>query len=306
MFQGSIASYSNRGKGGDSRYRGNCSPRFIADYLLMFNHQSGLVIDPMEGSGTTGDVCRDLAMPYRGFDLKDKFDSRTQRIRDHLDAPAKAAFCHPPYAAMVEYSKNVWNNGAAHEADLSRHGTNIDAFVNELADVLYNVYDALEIGGTYAVLLGLWCHPETKELVHLPARMLSIAPGQLVNEIVKAQHNTMSDRVHYNHVNYAMTTHEICLIFKKTGSGLVGSIVDTLNRTATAADITWRAMLRHLLRTRSTLTNAQAYEAVAVHPRALGNKNIQAKVRQELSALERAGEATRIRPGVYQPALATV
>ena len=56
----SILSYPERGSGGDNRYRGNCSPKLIADLLGFF--RPAQVCDYMCGSGTTADAAASLGM----------------------------------------------------------------------------------------------------------------------------------------------------------------------------------------------------------------------------------------------------
>jgi hypothetical protein len=303
MFESSVASYPQRGVGGNPRYHGNCSPLFIRDYLLSFQPQGGLVIDPFAGSGTTGDVVKQLARTtekpweYKGFDLKDGFDSRRQRLLDHLPRRANAAMVHPPYGKMVRYSANVWGDGKDHPADLSRAELSVDQWAQELQEVLYNVYDALEIGGTYAVLLGLYREPRTGELQHLPGRILPLAPGRLENEIVKLQHNCRSNGKSYK--TTVLTMHEICFVFRKTESGLFGSMLKTIANSYANEHATWKTVIGHLLRTRKQLTLKEAYAILDGHPITRNNKHVDAKVRQTFQKLAASGRAIRTSPGVY-------
>lgn len=298
-FTGTIASYQERGKGGNATYRGNCSPRFVADYLLTFNPDKGLTIDPMEGGGTTKDVCADLNVPYQGFDLRHGFDSRRDSIRASLDRPAAAAFVHPPYAGMIRYSRDVWNRGKEVDADLSARGTDIEQFCEDLQAVLYNVFDALAVGATYIVLLGLWRHPQTKELIHLPARIFPYCPGSFVNEVVKAQHNTMSGSRSYGAQPFVLTTHEVAFVFRKTGNSLVGSVVNTMLVGQSLEQSTWRNVVRALVRKGKRVTTVDVLNAISAHPKAGGNNNLRAKCRQVLATLTRSGVLVRERPGQY-------
>lgn len=50
----SIVSYQDRGIGGNSHYRGNCSPRLIEDLIDFYKVKN--ISDYMCGSGTTKDV----------------------------------------------------------------------------------------------------------------------------------------------------------------------------------------------------------------------------------------------------------
>ena len=293
MFDGTIVSYPRRGFGGDHKYRGNCSPRFVRDYLLKFNPERGLVIDPMSGGGTTGDVCAQLGIPYRGFDLRGGFDSRRMSLREQLDAPAKAAFVHPPYADMIKYSRNVWANGTEHPADLSRHG-DVDTFLSELQEVLYNVYDALDVGGTYGVLLGLWRKPGSEELIHLPARIFPYCPGTFVNEVIKAQHRTTSGSRNYGTQPYVMTTHEVFYVFRKTAGGLIGSIVNTVAIGERMQRDTWVNMVRSFARNQRRFSLTQAYRAFERHPRIRSNPSWKSSIRQSLQKLIASGDLERL------------
>jgi hypothetical protein len=300
MFSGTISSYPERGKGGNARYRGNCAPQFIADYLATFNPLKGLTIDPMAGSDTTGDVCREMGIPYKGFDLKHGFDSRTMCLRDQLEEPATAAFLHPPYAGLVRYSRDVWGNGEEHPADLSCFDTNIDGFLEALNDVLYNVFDSLKTGGTYGVLLGLWRHPITKELVNLPARLFPYAPGTFVNEVIKAQHNTMSGNRNYGYRPFVLTTHETFYVFRKTNNSLVGQMVRSYNHAAQIKNGTWRNLVRAAIRAKQYFTVDEIDKALKQIQTT--NRNVRAQIRKQLQDLVRAGEIVRTSPGAFAAA----
>src|SRR5262245_24779856 len=63
----SIHAREGRGKYGDPNYRGNCSGLLIEDLLRYF--QPRRVLDPMAGSGTCADVCRELAISFDSLDL---------------------------------------------------------------------------------------------------------------------------------------------------------------------------------------------------------------------------------------------
>jgi hypothetical protein len=106
----SIVSYPQRGPWGDATWEGNTSGHLILDLIDTYCPQS--VIDPMEGSGTTRDVCNGRKIPYLGYDLKQGYDllafhdqNRIMRDMrtDHPDG-VDMVFLHPPYWGMVRYS----------------------------------------------------------------------------------------------------------------------------------------------------------------------------------------------------------
>lgn len=56
----SLYHFDSKQQYGDRRYPGNCGGLLIKDLLRYFQPQS--VFDPMTGSGTCRDVCKELAM----------------------------------------------------------------------------------------------------------------------------------------------------------------------------------------------------------------------------------------------------
>ncbi len=95
------------GEYGDRRYPGNCGGNLIKDLLLYFR-PSGLVFDPMSGSGTCRDVCDELGIPCLSWDIHDGFDACDPEVfsaRGTLDF----IWAHPAYWRQKLYcvAKNI-------------------------------------------------------------------------------------------------------------------------------------------------------------------------------------------------------
>ncbi len=96
-----------------SRMQGNkdyvgATPSWVIWQLLQrYTRENDLVVDPMVGSGTTIDVCRDLKRKVLGYDLA---PSREGIIRNDArklpieDGKADFVFIDPPYSTHVDYS----------------------------------------------------------------------------------------------------------------------------------------------------------------------------------------------------------
>ena len=99
----------NYGKGGqgDQNYAGATPSYIIWNLLMRYTKPGDLVVDPMCGSGTTIDVCRDLQRRAVGYDInpsrKDIFraDARSLPIEDRK---ADFIFMDPPYGDNIHYS----------------------------------------------------------------------------------------------------------------------------------------------------------------------------------------------------------
>lgn len=147
-FTQSIVSYPDRGPFGDSLFRGNTSGYLIKD--LIETYQPAFVYDPMEGSGTTRDVCKYLKVRYVGTDIHDGHDitnltTRHRIERDKIgDAALDMIFWHPPYWNMIGYTSDP--------GDLSQCAT-YDGFLNKCEDILKWLARLLVPGGFIALLL---------------------------------------------------------------------------------------------------------------------------------------------------------
>ncbi|MFM7807536.1 MAG: DNA methyltransferase [Planctomycetota bacterium] len=92
---------------GDKDYVGATPSWVIWQVLTRYTREGDTVLDPMCGSGTTLDVCRDLGRQGVGFDLAPsrpdirQGDARTIGLPD---ASVDFVFIDPPYSTHVDYS----------------------------------------------------------------------------------------------------------------------------------------------------------------------------------------------------------
>jgi DNA modification methylase len=92
---------------GDKEYVGATPSWVIWQVLQRYTREGDTVVDPMCGSGTTLDVCRDLARVGVGFDLnprRPEIRRADARKIPLADASADFAFIDPPYSTHVDYS----------------------------------------------------------------------------------------------------------------------------------------------------------------------------------------------------------
>ena len=92
---------------GDQAYIGATPSWVIWQLLTRYTKEGDTVVDPMCGSGTTVDVCRDLGRKGIGFDLVPRRADIRQGDARKLDLPknsADFAFVDPPYSTHVDYS----------------------------------------------------------------------------------------------------------------------------------------------------------------------------------------------------------
>ncbi|MEL7471772.1 MAG: DNA methyltransferase [Planctomycetota bacterium] len=96
-----------RGTQGDPLYTGATPSWVIWQVLTRFTREGERVLDPMCGSGTTLDVCRDLGRRGRGFDIapsRDDIEPADARSLPIEDESADCVFIDPPYSTHVRYS----------------------------------------------------------------------------------------------------------------------------------------------------------------------------------------------------------
>jgi len=208
----SVVSYPHRCQlWGRSEFRGNCDGRLVKD--LICRYHATKVADPMEGSGTSRDVVAGLnkykraGINYWGGDLRSGFDLTKQNLPGHFDF----VWIHPPYWNIVQY-----RSGAS---DLSNFES-YERFREMLMVCLRRCYEALEVGGRLAVLIGDVRRrgrytPIVKDVLNFPY-------GEIRSIIIKVQHNCMSDRKRYGKMEDVPIRHEYCVVFKKSGPSVMG------------------------------------------------------------------------------------
>jgi len=197
----SIVSYPDRGPYGDHKYPGNCSGHLIKELVTHFDAKR--VLDPAAGSGTTGDVCRDLGVDCIQRDLRDGFDVLTSDIPSGFDF----VFFHPPYWDIIKYSDDP--------RDLSNISKYED-FIESLAQACKRLFNALEPnGGHLAVLLG---DVRKRGKYYFIFRDLISRLGDPDYPIViKAQHNVTSFGRRYSIEYFIPLAHEYVLVWRVGG-----------------------------------------------------------------------------------------
>lgn len=284
-FSGSVVSYPDRGKWGNSRWRGNCSGHIIKDALgsyFNWNKQDAMFVDPSEGSGTSGDVARELGVNYTGLDLHSGFNLLRDDLLESVGRPADMVFWHPPYHSMIEYSKNVWGNGEAHPDDLS-NCQSIAEFIEKSQFAMMNIHDALAEDGraTYCVLIGNM--RKAGQFYDLTGMLQRVAPGKLRDVIIKQQHNCVSDNRRYGGAGFARIAHETLLVFERDKRILcaIDFAFQVEQRLANAQRMTWRTALRRVTKPGEKVHLSDLYARLSGYARRIGtNKNFEAKIRQ--------------------------
>lgn len=202
----SIHSVRQRGPYGDSRYRGNCDGMLIRNLVRYFRSQS--VLDPMTGSGTCADVCRELSIPCHSMDIRRGQDAGDPASYAGIE-PVDFVWLHPPYHKMIIYNDDP--------RCLSQAPT-LDAFLDRMQTVLANCKSVLRPRGKIAVLIGGYSyHGRYQPLPQLLVeRAIRIGLWPACTEIIRFQHgNTSSKKIYRS--SFIPGLHDTCLIFEAIG-----------------------------------------------------------------------------------------
>ena len=92
---------------GDQDFEGATPSWVIWNLLERYTREGDVVVDPMCGSGTTLDVCRDLGRKGIGYDLSPYRDEILRADARRLpleDETADFVFVDPPYSTHIVYS----------------------------------------------------------------------------------------------------------------------------------------------------------------------------------------------------------
>jgi hypothetical protein len=201
----SLYHFHRAGEYGDRKWPGNCGGNLIKDLLLYFN--PGLVFDPMSGSGTCADVCKELGIPCMAWDIHQGFDAC-----DPNDFPPAEMYdfiwAHPPYWRMKLY--------ATDPRDLSRSPT-VNHFLSRYGQFIRNAARALKRDGKLAILMGDYTDRDAGyvPLVYHTKR-LAFAAGlvQPCTDIIRFSHGASSSKKVYRS-SFIPGLHDVCTIFRK-------------------------------------------------------------------------------------------
>tara|TARA_R110002072_G_scaffold303121_1_gene494589 strand:+ start:122338 stop:123126 length:789 start_codon:yes stop_codon:yes gene_type:complete len=201
----SLYHFHRAGDYGDRSYPGNCGGNLIRDLLLYF--RPGLVYDPMSGSGTCADVCREMQIPCLSFDIHQGFDAcdpqgfGTDEVFDFI-------WAHPAYWRQKLYANDP--------RDLSRSPT-LDHFLRRYAQFIRNSANSLKAGGRLAILMGDYCDREAGFVpLTFHTKRLAFAAGlqQCCTDIIRFSHGASSSRKVYRS-SFIPGLHDVCMIFEK-------------------------------------------------------------------------------------------
>jgi len=192
------------GEYGDRGYPGNCGGNLIKDLLRFF--RPGTVLDPMTGSGTCRDVCKELGIYCWSNDLHQGFDACGPSPFNEA-----FAFCwlHPPYWRMKIYNDDP--------RCLSRAPT-LDVFLERYTLLLKNCAQALLPGGKLAILIGDYQDRQTGFVpLVFYTKLLAFRAGlrQCCTDIIRFSHGASSSKKVYRS-SFIPGLHDVCMVFEKT------------------------------------------------------------------------------------------
>ncbi|WP_206600079.1 hypothetical protein [Pseudovibrio sp. Ad37] len=249
----------------------------------------GLLADPSIGGGTSSDVAREMGIRFKGTDLHRGFNLLTDDFSSFLGEQAELVWWHPPYWNMITYSGDQW--GEENPWDLSRLG--LPDFVEALQLATMNIHDACRPGGYYGILMGNL--RRDGEYYNLSSLVERIAPAKLVDEIIKTQHNCLSDARKYNS-KIVRIAHEKLLVFRKDDKGALYMVALVNRRAQNMVKTTWKAAVRRALQGRQ-MSLKQLYIVMEPFAVTTQNNHWQAKVRQ---VVQDERFFTRVDKGVYR------
>ncbi len=195
----SVVQYSDRGPWGDAKFPGNTSGYLLVDLIDYYQPKS--ILDPMEGSGTTGDVAFDMGdIRYTGLDLLSGFDL----VGDEPEGEYNLIFWHPPYHDAVDYD-------IPHPNNLSRCPSLSD-YLDKLKLCMVKLLSHLSQGGHLCIL----CSDPRKDGVIQPihSAIISFNLATLNAALVKLIEGR-SRYFDYGNAQFIPIVHEYALIFSQ-------------------------------------------------------------------------------------------
>jgi hypothetical protein len=203
----SLYHFNRAGEYGDRSYPGNCGGNLIRDLLVFFKPE-GIVLDPMAGSGTCADVCRELGIPCMSWDIHQGIDACDPQGFGP-DASFAFIWSHPAYWRQKLYANDP--------RDLSRAPT-LEDFLRRYGQFIRNCAAALTAGGKLAILMGDYVDREAGFVpLTYHTKRLAFAAGlkQHCTDIVRFSHGASSSKKVYRS-SFIPGLHDVLAIFEKS------------------------------------------------------------------------------------------
>lgn len=195
---------AGRGPWGDARYPGNCSGYLIRDLIRYFRPKT--VFDPMSGSGTCRDVCRELDVLCTSKDIRYGWDACDPDNFAGLPT-FDFVWVHAPYWRQKRYTDDPRDMSAA--PTLREFCRRYDRLIRNLASVL-------NPGGKLAILMGDYSDHGTFIPLTYYTKLFAFRAGlrQCCTDIVRFSHGASSGRKVYRS-SFIPGLHDVCTVFEK-------------------------------------------------------------------------------------------
>jgi hypothetical protein len=275
-MKSSVVSYPHRGHYGNNLYRGNCTGHIIKDFINQYlSNPNGMVTDPSIGGLTFMDVCSELGVRHTGLDLHQGYNLLTTDLARTVGEESNLVWWHPPYWDIIQYSGDQWGQ-EANPWDMSR--MDLDGFIESLYLSISNINDAVETGGHFGILMGNV--RKNGVYYNLSSLIERISSSPLVDEVIKVQHNCVSDSRQYRG-NLVRIAHEKLLVFRKSRPSLsLPNLVQL--RFENQTRITWSVVVRRavMMKGGKDVPLSDIYDVVEPYAEKTSNNHWKAKIRQ--------------------------
>lgn len=200
---------------GDKEYVGATPSYVIWNLLQRYTNENDTVLDPMVGSGTTLDVCRDLKRKGVGFDLVPYREDIRQGDARHIPLKSNTVdfvFLDPPYSTHIDYSD--------HGKCIGKLDSRGPAYFEEMGKVILEMHRLLKPGK----FLGLYVSDSFKKgkpLSPIGFELFSLLRQSFepVDIVAVARHNRTLKRNHWHAAavegNYFLRGFNYLFIMKK-------------------------------------------------------------------------------------------
>ena len=310
--KGTILSFPERGPWGSSNYRGNFSGWIPATLVYRYGAQS--VSEIFAGSGTTSDLCNDLDIPYVGIDLNPVPVRNNILSMDILDYEkelpngfytADLQILHPPYPSIngISYANSMYRaDNETIEKDIQQMSW--DEGMKCINRAIMRGYAAMKPGSYQAYVIGDVRRKVDGKSIFKSMLKEIVMPGELVQLLVKMQHNTVSGRnsSFSKKMPFFMIEHEWVVVVRKESGYEMAYVVPykLINDVRNSSSSTWKDVVMSVMRNmKGEVSLERIYSEIECHNKTQSNYNWKAKVRQTLQRLVRTGMLNNSTRGMY-------